>query len=50
MALASRFIILFKGKKVFDGKPEDALKIDLENYGIHHPLNKALLKLEDLLW
>ena len=50
MALANRFIILFKGKIVFDGQASDALSVDLESFGIHHPLRKAALKLEDLLW
>jgi len=50
MALATNFIILFKGKKVFDGSTADALLIDLESYGIHHPLKKTVSNLEDLLW
>jgi len=50
MALADKFIVLFKGKKVVDGKAEDALLVDIESYGIHHPLKKKVFKLEDLLW
>ena len=50
LALANRFIILFKGKKVFDGSPSGALSLDMQAYGIHHPLEKTPRKLEDLLW
>jgi biotin transport system ATP-binding protein len=50
MALACRFIVLCKGKKVFDGKAGDALSLDLESWGIHNPLSKQAYRLEDLLW
>ena len=50
MALANRFIVLFKGKKAFDGTAADALACNLEAWGIHHPLNKGAHKLEGLLW
>ena len=50
MALAVRMIVLFKGKKVFDGNTSEALSLELENWGIHHPLKKAPDRLEDLLW
>jgi biotin transport system ATP-binding protein len=50
MALASRFIVLFHGKKAFDGSPTEALALDLEALGIRHPLRKPVLKLEDLVW
>jgi len=50
LALANRFIVLCKGKKVFDGTAADALKHDLESWGIHHPLKNPSNKLEDLLW
>jgi biotin transport system ATP-binding protein len=50
MALANRFIVLFKGKKVFDGETEGALSIDLESFGIRHPLRKPARELGDLLW
>jgi biotin transport system ATP-binding protein len=49
-ALADRFIVLFRGKKVFDGAAAEALSLDLEAWGIHHPLKKPVLKQEDLLW
>ena len=47
LALANHFIVLCKGKKVFDGTPEQALLQDLEAWGIHHPLRG---KPEDLIW
>ena len=50
LALANHFIVLFKGKKDFDGKLSDALTLNLEDWGIHHPLKKNLQHLEDLLW
>jgi len=49
-ALANHFIVLFKGKKVFDGCASDALSCNLEAWGIHHPLRNTACKLEDLLW
>jgi biotin transport system ATP-binding protein len=42
LSLANRFIVLFKGKKVFDGTAEEALKCDLEGWGIHAPLGGLL--------
>jgi biotin transport system ATP-binding protein len=50
LALATRFIVLFHGKKAFDGSPAEALALDLEALGIRHPLRKPALKLEDLAW
>jgi biotin transport system ATP-binding protein len=50
LALASRFIVLFQGKKAFDGSPADALALDLEALGIRHPLQNPAMKLEDLVW
>jgi len=50
LALANRFIVLYKGKKVFDGSAEEALSRDLEEWGIHHPLKNPARKLGDLLW
>jgi biotin transport system ATP-binding protein len=50
LALADRFIVLFHGKKAFDGSPAEALLLDLEDWGISHPLRKPALKLEDLVW
>jgi biotin transport system ATP-binding protein len=50
LSLSNRFIVLCKGKKVFDGPPSDALSCDLEAWGIHHPLKNAARELGDLLW
>jgi len=50
LALSSRFIVLCKGKKVFDGKAQDALSLNLEAWGIHHPLKNAACGFGDLLW
>jgi biotin transport system ATP-binding protein len=50
LGLADRFIVLFKGRKVFDGSAEDALLQELESWGIHHPLRNHARELKDLLW
>jgi biotin transport system ATP-binding protein len=50
LALADHFIALYKGKKVFDGTAAEALSLDLETWGIHHPLRRNSNKLEDLIW
>jgi len=50
LALANRFIILYKGKITFDGLPMDALSLNLASLGIHHPLLKPPGELKDLLW
>lgn len=49
LALADRFIILDRGKIQFDGRPEDGLKLSLEDYGIKNPLT-SYRSFEDLLW
>ncbi|MBR6913912.1 MAG: ABC transporter ATP-binding protein, partial [Treponema sp.] len=49
LALADRFIVLFRGDKVFDGKPEDALRENLEDWNIRNPLVRYE-KLSDLVW
>jgi len=50
LSLAKRFIALYKGKIVFNGKADIALECDLESWGIHHPFKNNTNKLEDLLW
>jgi biotin transport system ATP-binding protein len=50
LALARRFIALFKGKKVFDGTAAGALSLDLEAWGIHHPLRNQARALGEMLW
>jgi len=49
LGMADHFVVLYKGKKVFDGAPEEALKIRLEDWGIRNPLN-AYKELSDLIW
>jgi len=50
LALANRFIVLCRGKVVFDGSASGALACDLETWGIRHPLNKNAHSLQELLW
>jgi len=50
LALSKRFIVLCRGKTVFDGGADDALSLNLEAWGIHHPLKNAARDLGDLLW
>ena len=49
LGLANRFIVLFRGDKVFDGKPEEGLEEDLEKWNIRHPL-RAYNSISDLVW
>jgi len=50
LALANRFFVLNKGKKVLDCKAAEALEYDLEKWGIRNPLKKKAAELGDLLW
>jgi len=50
LALSNRFIVLCKGKKVYDGRASDALSCNLEAWGIHHPLKNTARDLGGLLW
>jgi len=50
LALSNRFIVLCKGKKVFDGTASDALSCNLEEWGIRHPLKNSARELGGLLW
>lgn len=49
LALANHFVVLYKGEKVFDGNPNQALKLSLENWGIKNPLS-SYSSLENLVW
>lgn len=49
LGLSDHFIVLYEGKKVFDGNPVDALSLPLENWGIRNPLFNYT-KLSDLVW
>ena len=49
LALAEKFIVLFRGKKVFDGTPVEIVKLDLEKWNIKNPFaNYSAIK--DLVW
>lgn len=49
LGLSDRLVVLFRGKKVFDGSPEEGLKNNLEQWNIRNPLT-AYNKVEDLIW
>ena len=49
LGLADRFIVLFRGDKVFDGTPEDGLKQNLESWNIRNPL-VSYSSVRDLVW
>ena len=49
LGLAERFIVLFRGQKVFDGIPSDAVKTNLEEWNIKNPLTSYTC-LNDLIW
>lgn len=49
LGLADRFIVLFRGDKVFDGTPEDGLSQNLEQWNIRNPVVKYI-SVKDLLW
>ena len=48
LGLAGRFMVLSRGKLVFDGTPSDGLKADLENWGIRTPITNGDVK--SLIW
>ncbi|MBQ0052016.1 MAG: ABC transporter ATP-binding protein [Treponema sp.] len=49
LGLADRFIVLFRGDKVFDGTPQDGLKENLELWNIRNPLT-SYTHVQDLVW
>lgn len=49
LGLADRFVVLFRGKKVFDGSPEEGLKQKLEEWNIRNPL-VSYKSVKDLIW
>ena len=49
LGLADRFVVLFRGKKVFDGRPEMGLRHNLEAWNIRNPL-VSYGRVEDLIW
>lgn len=49
LGLADRFIVLFRGDKVFDGTPEEGLKQELFRWNIRNPV-VSYKSAEDLVW
>ena len=49
LGLADRFIVLFRGKKVFDGTPQSGIERNLEQWNIRNPLT-AYTSIEDMVW
>ena len=49
LALADKFVVLFRGQKVFEGSPTEGLKTNLEDWNIRNPLT-AYSSLKDLVW
>lgn len=49
LGLADRFIVLFRGEKVFDGTPEESLQTNVEQWNIRNPL-VSYVTLKDLVW
>ena len=49
LGLADRFVVLFRGEKVFDGSPAQGLEQKLEEWNIRNPLT-SYNSLKDLVW
>jgi biotin transport system ATP-binding protein len=49
LAFAQKLAVLNRGCLVFDGTPEEGLRLPLEQWGIRHPI-RAYAGLPDLLW
>ena len=49
LALADKFMVLFKGQIVFDGFPDEVLNLPLENWGIRNPVI-SYRNIKDMLW
>ena len=49
LGLANRFVVLFRGRKVFDGTPQEGLKQNLEDWNIRNPL-VSYQTVKDLIW
>ena len=49
LGLCNRFVVLHKGKIVFDGTPQKGVNKNLEIWGIKNPL-VSYTKLKDLVW
>jgi len=49
LGLADKFVVLFRGEKVFEGTAEEGLQQDLEKWNIRNPL-VSYKGVEDLVW
>ena len=49
LGISDRLVVLFRGKKVFDGTPEEGLKQNLEEWNIKNPL-VSYKSVKDLIW
>lgn len=49
LGLSDKFIVLFRGEKVFDSDPQSALSVDLEKWNIKNPI-VTYKNLEDFIW
>ena len=49
LGLADHFVILQNGKLVFDGTPEEAVRLPLEQWAIRNPLSHYE-HVTDLIW
>ena len=49
LGLANRFVVLYKGTKVFEGTPEEGLAQNLESWNIKNPI-VSYKGVEDLVW
>ena len=49
LGLAQKFIVLFRGQKVFEGTPEEGLQQNLEQWNIRNPL-VSYKNVGDLIW
>lgn len=49
LGLADKFVVLFRGEKVFEGSAEEGLQQDLEQWNIRNPL-VSYKSVQDLVW
>ena len=49
LGISDRLVVLFRGKKVFDGTPEEGLKQNIEEWNIRNPL-VSYKSVKDLIW
>ena len=49
LGLADKFVVLFRGEKVFEGSAEEGLQQDLEQWNIRNPL-VSYKGVQDLVW